>query len=356
MSLVRASFLGCLIVPVFAFAVRADSVVLSGPDSLDGSYSSSAIAAEATPSNTVSYNGLTGVSLWSFLGGSDATLNQNGVKYYGAIATTPQTNGNPNSDLRYYVTATSSSGAQSVVSLGSIDPGFAGTSQTAPFVAYQTSSGTPLSTPVLVVPNGPSGATIQNLTSLQISSVAAPAAQGGGVSSSVTVSGNVTSPGSYSSFPGTATVTIGTETYSGVALATFLNVPSAINPNTQLVAAIGTDGYEVVYSLDELLNADGTANLNDILADAASGSDFTTGGDGIARTILAGDANYKHGRYVSNLADLEVLSATPLPAGGSLFMSGLGMLVLFGWYQDKKKNVNAGRLQKGEIYCLSKTR
>src|SRR3979490_2546764 len=50
-------------------AAHAD-VVLSGPDSNDGSYSTAALAA-AAGGNTVDSGGLTGISLWAFLGGAN---------------------------------------------------------------------------------------------------------------------------------------------------------------------------------------------------------------------------------------------------------------------------------------------
>jgi len=336
----RAFVFGASFASFLAFAVQAEPVVISGSDTLAGtSYSTSEIATQATPINTITYGGYTGVTLWSFLGGSDTTTTSGGVKYYGAIATAPQTNGNPNSIIRYYVTATGSSGAQSVVSLGSIDPTFVGSSATAPFIAYQTAGGTPLATPVLVVPNSPPGASVQNLTSLNVSTVASPASRGGGQSSSVALSGKVTSPGTHSTFPGSfaaTSLTLGGTTYTGIPLATFLNVPSDVDPNTLLVVATGTDGYQVVYSYNEFLNADGSVDLTDLLAYASTGTDFPA--SGIARTILGSDNAFRHGRWMSNLVSLDVISVAPvpLPASLSLFVAALGAFAAFGWHQKRK--------------------
>jgi len=46
------------------------NVVLTGPDTLDGSYTPSALAAETTGADAVNIGGATGVSLWGALGGS----------------------------------------------------------------------------------------------------------------------------------------------------------------------------------------------------------------------------------------------------------------------------------------------
>src|ERR1700733_7437821 len=65
---------------------RAEAdVVLSGPDSNDGSYSTAALSAAANGGDTVSSGGLTGISLWGFLGGANASGSSSPV--YGAITT-----------------------------------------------------------------------------------------------------------------------------------------------------------------------------------------------------------------------------------------------------------------------------
>jgi hypothetical protein len=358
MKSLQAVLLATAVMTLFGVEGHAGSVILSGPDTLAGSYTPAQIAAEATPSNTVSYGGLTGISLWGFLGGSDTTTmttNAAGTtKNYGDIVTFNPTDAhptgapaNPNFDLRYYVAGTGSNGATTAVSLGQIDPAFVGTGHPVPFIAFQTSGGTLLTTPQLVIPGGPSGSTIQNLTNLQLLSV--PALSGpGGPSSGVTVSGNVTSPHTtYTQFPGAFTSTTLnvlntsnqiTNTYTGIPLATFLNVPASVDVNGQIVVARGTDGYQVVYSLDELLNADGTANLAAILAYASNGGDFPA--SGIARTIIGGDGPFRHGRWESNLESLAVLNATtPLPAALPLFATGLGVMGLLGWRRKRKAAV-----------------
>src|ERR1700731_3368918 len=96
-------------------------VVLSGPDSNDGSYSTAALSAAATGGDTVNAGGLTGISLWGFLGGANASSPTSPV--YGAITTsTPNGQNGKNAILRYYLVATNGTGQQSVLSLGEIDP------------------------------------------------------------------------------------------------------------------------------------------------------------------------------------------------------------------------------------------
>jgi hypothetical protein len=351
MKLLRTILLTAVMMPLLALEAGAGSVALTGPDNLDGTYTPSQIAAEATSANTVSFGGLTGVTLWSFLGGSGTTTSTTDssgtTKNYGQIVTfnPAGANSNPNFDLRYYVVGTGGNGAQTAVSLGQIDPGFVGTGQPVPFIAFQTTGGALLASPQLVIPNGPAGSTIQDLTSLQLQSVPALPQGPGGPSTGVTVSGNVGSPNTtYSQFPGNLTPTTLnvlnssnqiTNTYTGIPLATLLNVPAGTDVNSQIVVASATDGYQVVFSLDELLNADGTPNLNTLLAYAAIGTDFP--GSGIARTITGEDGPFKHGRWVSNLAQLDVQSvATPLPAALPLFATGLSALGLFGWRRKRK--------------------
>jgi hypothetical protein len=282
--------------------VQAGSVTLLGPTTTAGTYSPADLQALATanPANVVTFNGLTGISLWGLLGAADAGPTST---TFGAITTTsaPGTNAK-NSLNRYYVVGTGDHAAHSVVSLGQIDPGF-GNPANPPFVAY-LSGGALLDTPQFVVPNGPPGSSLTGLTSLQLLSFPAIPSQGGGLSTTVTLSGNVKSPATYtlstlqSSFT-PVQVPAGGETYTGIPLATFLN-SSAADVSTQIVVGQATDGFEVVFSLSELV-----ADLSDILAYASTGTDFTTGGDGVARTITPADN--KHGRWISNLLSLQVL-------------------------------------------------
>ena len=323
----------CLLAAAVTGNARAD-VVLSGPDSNAGVYSTSALQADAG-ANTVSAGGLTGLSLWAFLGGANASGPTSPI--YGAITTsTPAGDNGKNAILRYYLIATNATGQQSVVSLGEIDPSFGGASSTpAPFVAFSNNGSGLLTSPELVLPNQP-GRDLSNLTSLQL--VSAPAITGaGGQSTSVQLSGNVTAPGSYNrtalqglpSF--TETIAAANDTYTGVPLWSFLN-PTTTGGTNQIVVTQGTDGYEVVLALAELdpsLGATACAagvTTCDILPYADTGTAFPA--DGLARTIYPGDTS-KQGRWESNLDAVFVESDLPEPASLAMFaaaVAGLGAI------------------------------
>jgi hypothetical protein len=296
---------------------------LSGPDSNDGSYSTTALAAAANASDIASSGGLTGISLWGLLGGAAASSPTSPA--YGAITTsTPAADNGKNAILRYYLIATGASGT-SVISLGEIDPAFGGTGAIPDFVAYQSTGGL-LSAPDLVVPGAP-GRDVTGLTSLSL--VAAPALPTtpiapGGVSTSVQLSGDVTNPGNYglaaleNDFT-PVTETIAGDTYTGVSLFTFLD-PNATNVTSEIAITEATDGYEVVYALAELDPALG-ANPADLLPYADTGGNFP--GDGIARTITPNDN--KQGRWVSNV-DAIVVTSVPEPSSLLALLTGVVLL------------------------------
>ena len=266
---------------VMSAGAHAGSITLTGPTGKAGSYSPSALSSigTASPSLVVTSGGLTGITLWGLLGGANASSPTSPT--YGSITTSTPTGFNAkNAILRYYILGTGTDGTQSVVSLGQIDPNFGGTG-TPVFVAYQMSGGAMLTTPELVVPGGPAGSTISSLASLQLLAFPAQPTGAGGQSTSVVLSGNVNQPGTYtlSMLQNNFTPvqqTVSGDTYTGIPLQTFINSTSS-NINNQIVVGWGTDGYESLYSLEEL------ANLNNIIAYAATGTDFPA--DGVARTI-----------------------------------------------------------------------
>jgi hypothetical protein len=79
--------------------------------------------------------------------------------------------------------------------------------------------------------------------------------------------------------------------------------------------AVGSDGYEAVFSGGELNPMfGGSATAPDTVAYSDTGGQLGQGGaDGFARTVVPGDK--AGGRYVSNLVDLTVGQA-PVPAKG----------------------------------------
>jgi PEP-CTERM motif len=318
----RALTLSGLMLAALCSPANAD-VVLSGPDANDGSYSTAALSA-AAGGNTVDSGGLTGISLWAFLGGANSAGKFGPV--YGAITTTtPAGANNGNAILRYYLVGTNATGQQSVVSLGEVDPNFGGTANPAPFVAFKSTGGGLLAEPALVVPGAP-GRGLTNLTSLAL--LSAPAASGpGGLTTSLTLSGNVNAPGSYDlarlqSLP-SAHLTVGTDVYTGVPLWTFLN-PTSAGTTNQIVVTQGSDGYEVVLALAELDPSLG-GNPNDLLPYADTANTFTGGANpvGLARTIFPTD-NAK-GRWESNLISISVVEA---PEPGSLALLAVGLAAL----------------------------
>jgi hypothetical protein len=68
---------------------------------------------------------VTGYSLWGLLGGANAS-NPNSPIYGAITTTTPAGDNGKNAISRYYALATGSSGSQSLISLGEIDPNFSG--------------------------------------------------------------------------------------------------------------------------------------------------------------------------------------------------------------------------------------
>jgi hypothetical protein len=318
MKVQRTAVLATGIAIVLSVGARA-STLLTGPTSNAGSYSTATLAGIAAPGDTVNSGGLTGISLWGLLGGANSATPTSPI--YGGITTsTPAGDNAKNSILRYYLLATGSGGAKSVISLGEIDPNFGGTSPVAPFVAFKNTGGSLLGAPELIVPGAPAR-DVSNLTSLQLLSV--PAIGGsGGLSKSMTLSGAVSNPGVYtlsnlqSDFTPVHQVVSG-DTYTGVPLWTFID-PSTAAITDMIVVAKATDGYEVLYSLAELDPSLG-GNPSDLLPYADTGTDLLS--SAIARTILPSDN--KHGRWESNLVSVDVAAATPLPPTWTMMLIGL---------------------------------
>ena len=172
-------------------AAMADAIVtLSGPTGNAGVIDLST-APPAQYGGLVTVGGVTGYSLWGFLGGAPAS-NPNSPTYGAITTTTPAGDNGKNAILRYYVLATGSGGTQSLISLGEIDPGFSG-SATPDLVTFSGNTAS-----LAFTATGATGRDVTNLTSLQLLSVPAlPQVTNAQPSTSVTLAGNVSFPGAY---------------------------------------------------------------------------------------------------------------------------------------------------------------
>ncbi|MDQ0083950.1 DMSO/TMAO reductase YedYZ molybdopterin-dependent catalytic subunit [Variovorax boronicumulans] len=139
-----------------------------------------------------------------------------------------------------------------------------------------------------------------------------------GISPSFTVSGAV---GKRATFDLAAlqalpavTLTVGSNTYTGVSLWALLNDASVgLKPDTAVrnpvlsmyAVVVGSDGYCAVVSLAEIAPESG--NRMALVAYSLNGAPL--GRNGMARLVMAGDV--KPGRSVARLAAIEVFAAQP---------------------------------------------
>lgn len=297
---VLAMTMGCSASLVLGQGRPEAFVTLSGPDSNAGRI-------RLTTTET----------LWELLGGSTSTTvstSAEGVTTitYGAIVTTtPAGDTTNNPILRYYVVVSDAFGKQSVVSLGEIDPSFVGStaSGSVTITLKRNTASLEFTGP------GASGRDLDDVTQIQL--LAVPAASGtspAATTTSLTLTGNVANPGSYNltrleAFQSVTTEVSATDTYTGVPLYAFLNPIG--NPLTEIVVAMGSDGYELVMSLAELDPSLGgnngvclECNNGDVLAYADNSGHFPE--DGVARTLLSEDINFEQGRWDSDLVWLSV--------------------------------------------------
>ena len=80
------------VVLLSTWSAHAQSVAILGSDTLaatNTSYTTTQLSGLANSSNTVSWGGYTGVSLWSVLGGSDTTTTSGSTKFYGDVMMSP---------------------------------------------------------------------------------------------------------------------------------------------------------------------------------------------------------------------------------------------------------------------------
>jgi DMSO/TMAO reductase YedYZ molybdopterin-dependent catalytic subunit len=151
-----------------------------------------------------------------------------------------------------------------------------------------------------------------------------------GPTTQFSVTGDVVSPVTYALSdlqalpPTTETVTFQTMTgpqtgtFTGPTLWTLLNKVGLQTPAVkngvlrQYVVAEGSDGYTALFSLGELAPNFGGSNPQDLVAYQQNGAPL--GSTGFARIVAAKD-NFG-GRYVSNLANLQVGTAPSNPSQG----------------------------------------
>jgi hypothetical protein len=308
--------------PVALLAVAAAATLPSGPARAQADVN---LSGPDSNQGTLSLSNGSSTSLWNLLGGntttSTTTTSAGTTVSYGDITTfTPTGDYLNNPILQDYLVATNSSGQQSLISLGEIDPSFVGTAASSDDVISVSGSTANLD---FLAGSGASGRDLSNIVSLQLLSVAALPATSGGVSTAVTLTGASGNAGSYdlsqlqNDFTPT-TEMVNNDTYTGVALWTFLD-PTVSDILNQYVVVSGTDGYEVVFSLAELDSNLG-GNSSDLLPYADTGTNFSTSMDGLARVITPSDQPYAHGRWVSNVDDIEIV---PEPASLTLLLSGL---------------------------------
>ena len=324
------------ITPVAAWAVPSTAVAVSGQVGTPITLGLSGLQAlpQATRSETYRAAGspvtdtFTGPTLWNVLNAA------------GGIRTNPAVK---NDVLQTYVIATGTDGYKSVISSGEIAPNFG---HKADLVAIGDTVGTLPGTAGVarVTASGDlaGGRYVSNTASLEIGHGPTIAGSGGGITTSVTVSGNVNTPISFSlsslqTFtPYTETVTYSaggtpvTNTYTGALLWDVLSRagvttdPSIKNDILrQVVVATGSDGYSVDFAAGELSPTFGNEPILVAYSDTA-GQLGVGGTSGFARLIVPGDI--AGGRYVSNLSGLYVFEATNVPEPASVLLLTTGVL------------------------------
>ncbi len=268
----------------------------------------------------------TGADLWNLLGQA-------------GIPTNPAVKGDL---LRKFVIAVGTDGYQAVFSLRELSPEF-GNGQSLVAYAEETGGTTgPLGSDGFARTTAPGdikgGRYVSNLVGLEAqSSASVQGGTGGGVSNSFTVSGAVKQARTLdaASLAGLGltekTQPVGSDTYGGYSLWDLLSSPYigiATDPAIKndilsfYVAATGSDGYQVVFSMGELSPDFG--NQPDLLALTFNGS--PVGDKGFARLIVPDDA--RRGRWVSNLIGLEVFRAAYVPIPATWWLVALGILGL----------------------------
>ena len=322
--------------------------VLDGAVVMPGTYDLAALEAAQQPPTTQTVTYTAGAS--SVTDTYTGTELQSLVNVAGGFTPAP---GVKNSSLRNYVVAVGSDGYQAVFAGGEFNPTFGNRPYMAAYsdTLGQLGPGGPQGFARMVVPGDLAGGRyVSNLVNLHAGTAPSLPGTGGGVSSQFTLNG-VMNPGTYnlaslmSSFPATtltATYLSGptsmstTDTYTGVSLWTLLTSAGLVLDPTikndvlrQYVVAVGSDGYEAIFSLGEIDPMFG--NQPDLVAYADTLGQLGAGGpQGFARMVVPGDVY--GGRYVSNLVELAVFDASvPEPGSAALLITSLFGTVVVRW-------------------------
>ena len=269
----------------------------------------------------------TGPTLWS-------VLNDAGIQTNSAVK---------NDILNKVVLATGTDGYKVVYSAGELSPNFG---NEAALVAWGetlagSSTATALGSDGFARTTAPldtkGGRYVSNLSALQVLNSASTqgATCASCISTAISVTGDVLHGGSFDlaalkALP-SVTRTVGGNTYTGVSLWDFISSTVGLATDGSVkndvldmyLVATGTDGYKATFSMGELSSAFG--NQPDLIAYSMNGVDLTT--TGFARIVAPDDI--KQGRWVSNLASLEVFHAmapVPEPTSLALVLTALGLV------------------------------
>lgn len=253
-----------------------------------------------------------------------------------------------NGQLDRLVVATGSDGYRAVYSLGEINPSFGNRGNLVAYAEVVSGVTQPLGSDGLARTTAPGdvrgGRYVSNVVSLDVQASAATAGSiREGVSSSFSVSGDVLRPMIFDlagllALP-TRTATLGTSAFTGVSFWDLLSttVGLATDPSVRndvlgmYVVATGSDGYRSVFSLGELNPQFG--NQMDLIAYDVNGQGL--GSNGFARLVVPNDG--LRGRYVSNLAALEVYHAVaPVPESETWALFCAGVLVMTAWARRRR--------------------
>ena len=329
-----SAFAGFALAALMSSAAFATPVTVNGDLSNAGtSFSIADLQGLPSTTETLTINGethsYTGVQLWTVLGGNTA----------GASNIVTQGGGN-NPILRNFVVASGSGGERSIVSAGEINPLFGGTTDPTfgtpgkPALVVYQKDGVTLATPQLIV--GQDGTGTRNITDLSaltvggVDRVTGP----GGVSHAFNITDDghvlrtidsVTSLSFLTEASENVTFQSGANirnaTFTGVSLWDLLTAvdPHLDNLANSILTAVGSDGFQVVFSLAELNPALGGPDVLLAYGDS-TGPNGTLGTAGDFRLVVPGDA--RGGRFVSNLISIDI-HEVPEPATLALLLVGL---------------------------------